>query len=244
MSAPVVRVGLLGLGQMGRNHLRVLSMLKGVELAFVFDADIEHARRLGAQYQVPAVEDVLSAARNVDAVVICTPTVTHVDYLRLLAPVVRFLFIEKPVVHDYRTACEVEDLVRSTGAVIQVGFIERFNPAVIGLKQVLREADRVINVDLTRTNRLSSRITDVDVISDLMIHDIDLAVFLNGPVTQVAAQGFREGDLIEFASAQLVHDSGAFSRIQASRITEKRFASFRPPAATVSWTAICCARKS
>ena len=87
---------------------------------------------------------------------------------------------------------------------------------------MLQDAERVVNIDFTRTNKLSSRITDVDVIMDLMVHDLDLALYLNGPVKQVEAHGVIESDLIEFSSALLTHENGRFSRVQASRITEKK----------------------
>lgn len=217
-----VRVGLLGLGQMGRNHLRILRMLRGVDLVFVHDTDPAHCAVVAAQYGVAAAVDVDVAAREVDAIVICTPTVTHADYIRRLAPLVSALFVEKPLAHSLEAAQAVADVVKAHGTWVQVGFIERFNPAVAGLQHVLQDAERVINIDFTRTNRLSSRITDVDVIMDLMVHDLDLALYLNGPVSQVDAHGVVESGLIEFASALLTHQNGRFSRVQASRITEKK----------------------
>lgn len=217
-----VRIGLLGLGQMGRNHLRILSMLRDVDLVFVHDADSAHCAALAAKYGVTAAAEPVSAARDVDAVVICTPTVTHADCIRQLAPVVPALFVEKPLAHTHAAAQAVATVVEEHGTWVQVGFIERFNSAVIGLQRVLQEAERVINIDFTRTNRLSSRITDVDVIMDLMVHDLDLALHLNGPVKRVEAHGVVESGLIEFASALLMHVNGRFSRVQASRITEKK----------------------
>ncbi len=217
-----VRIGLLGLGQMGRNHLRVLSMMRGVEIAFVHDSAIDHARQTGEQFGVPAAGDLEAAVSGVDALIICTPTSTHADYVERYAPKVGALFVEKPLAHSLEAARRIEQAVRDSGTRVQVGFIERFNPAVTALRQVLDDAARVISIDFTRTNRLSARITDVDVIMDLMIHDIDLALLLNGPVAQIAAQGVDRDGLIEFASAQLVHENGSFSRLQASRITEKK----------------------
>lgn len=221
--APDVRIGLLGLGQMGRNHLRVLSMMRGVEIAFVHDMQTDHARSVAAQYGVEAAEDVEAALAGVDALIVCTPTSTHADYVERYAPAVKALFVEKPLAHSMAAARRSEAAVRAGGTLVQVGFIERFNPAVIALRRVLDDADRVISIDFVRTNRLSARITDVDVVMDLMIHDIDLALHLNGPVASVSAQGVERAGLVEFASAQLTHENGRFSRLQSSRITEKKF---------------------
>jgi predicted dehydrogenase len=222
MSNKSLRVGLIGLGRMGQNHLRVLSLLKGVELAFIGDADLAVAQRLGAQFDVPGVSDVNSVLDSADAVVICTPTVTHADYIRLAASKVRNIFVEKPLADTLEEANAVARLVAEHDINLQVGFIERFNPAVQSLKQVLDKSERVISIDFTRTNKLSGRITDVDVVTDLMIHDIDLALYLNGPASSVAAHGFAHGNMIDFASALITHQNGRFSRIQASRITEKK----------------------
>jgi predicted dehydrogenase len=222
MNDKPIRVGLIGLGRMGQNHLRILSMLKGVELAFVADADAALATRLGASYGVPGVSQLDAVLDTAQAVVICTPTVTHADYIRVVAGKVRNIFVEKPLADTLEEANRVACFAAEKGLNVQVGFIERFNPAVQSLKQVLDKSERVISIDFTRTNKLSARITDVDVVTDLMIHDIDLALYLNGPARSVAAHGFAHGKMIDFASALITHENGRFSRIQASRITEKK----------------------
>lgn len=222
MNDKPVRVGLIGLGRMGQNHLRILSMLKGVELAFVADADAALAARLGASYGVPGVSQLDAVLDTAQAVVICTPTVTHADYIRMVAGKVRNIFVEKPLADTLEEANRVARFAAEKGLNVQVGFIERFNPAVQSLKQVLDKSERVISIDFTRTNKLSARITDVDVVTDLMIHDIDLALYLNGPARSVAAHGFAHGTMTDFASALITHENGRFSRIQASRITEKK----------------------
>ena len=114
-AAKAVRIGLLGLGQMGRNHLRILSMLRGVDLAFVHDADAVHCAAIAAQHGLEAVQDVEAAARDVDAIVICTPTVTHADYIRRLAPLVSALFVEKPLAHSLDAAQAIADVVATHG---------------------------------------------------------------------------------------------------------------------------------
>ena len=222
MQEKVLKVGLIGLGNMGRNHLRVLSMLKGFELAFVADADAEVAARAGEAHGIPGVVDPTPLLAGVDAVVICTPTVTHADYIRLAAAHVKNIFVEKPLASTLEEAQEVAAFAAQKGLNIQVGFIERFNPAVQALKTVLDRSEQIISLDFTRTNKVSARITDVDVVTDLMIHDIDLALYLNGPARSVAAHGFAHGSMIDFASALITHENGRFSRIQASRVTDKK----------------------
>jgi predicted dehydrogenase len=140
----------------------------------------------------------------------------------MVAPEVKNIFVEKPLAGSLEEAYEIANFAKKLNLNIQVGFIERFNPAVQALKTVLNKTDRIISLDFTRTNKVSSRIKDVDVITDLMIHDIDLALFLNGPAKSVSAHGFSHLNLVDFASALITHENGQFSRIQASRITDKK----------------------
>ena len=222
MNQRPLKLGLIGLGRMGQNHLRVLSMLNSVELAFVHDSDPAAEARAASLHGAPVARDLGAALEGVDAVVIATPTSTHAEYVERVAPCVRTLFVEKPIAGRLADTEAVCRYAEHHSLRIQVGFIERFNTAVQVLKKVLDESRRVVSLDFVRTNKLSARITDVDVITDLMIHDIDLALFINGPVREVSAHGTYEGTMIDFASAMLTHTNGRFTRIQASRITEKR----------------------
>ena len=216
-----LKVAILGIGNMGKNHLRVLSMLRGVEVTNIFDFNKEQLVALSQQYQVPYTTDANTAIEGADAVIIVTPTSTHFDYFKLCTGKVKNVFIEKPLAQTLEQGLKIKELAKQHNMFIQCGFIERFNPVVSELKRVL-ENEEVINIDFSRTNRLSSRITDVDVVLDLMIHDIDLALYLNGPVKSVVAHGKEEHGLVAFASALLHHENGSLSRILASRMTEKK----------------------
>lgn len=218
----IIRVGLIGVGKMGQNHLRILSLLKGVEICFIYDANSEVAQKFADAYGLKAATDPYEMLDSVDAVVIASPTSTHAEIVKKVGCKVKNIFIEKPLAATLLEAQDLAEFATAQGLNIQVGFIERFNPAVQATKRVLRRSKKVISIDFTRTNKLSSRITDVDVVTDLMIHDIDLAMFLNGPVKTIEAHGMAQGQMIDFASALLTHFNGSFSRIQASRVTEKK----------------------
>ena len=220
------RVSILGIGTMGKNHLRVLSMLKGVVVAKIFDFNEDELKLLSEQYGVPYTLNAEEALADVDAAIIVTPTSTHFDYFRLCVGKVKNVFVEKPLAESYAQAQEIKTLAKRNDMFVQCGFIERFNPVVAELKKILKTT-KVINSDFFRTNRLSSRITDVDVVLDLMIHDIDLALYLNGPVKDVVAYGNKENGLVAFASAIFKHQNGSLSRIIASRITEKKIRSIQ-----------------
>jgi len=220
----MIRVAVLGIGKMGKNHLRILNMLKNVKIEKIFDVDEEALSQVSKQYGVSYTADINVAVAGVDAVLIVTPTSTHFDYFKACVGHVKNIFIEKPLAANYADGIKITELAKEHDIFIQCGFIERFNPVVSELKNILKN-EVVINSDFTRTNRLSSRITDVDVVLDLMIHDIDLALFLNGKVEEIFAFGKKENGLVSFASALLRHKSGALSRILASRMTEKKMRS-------------------
>jgi predicted dehydrogenase len=215
------RLSIIGLGNMGKNHLRVLSMLEGATVTKIFDTNEAELQLLSKQYGVPYTLDVEEAIDDTDAVILVTPTSTHFDYFKLCAGKVKNILVEKPLAETYAQALEIKKLADKNGMFLQCGFIERFNPAVAELKKIL-QSKKVINIDFFRTNRLSARVTDVDVVLDLMIHDIDLALYLNGPVESIGAFGSKENGSIAFSSALLKHSNGSASRLIASRMTEKK----------------------
>ena len=219
----LVKISLLGAGFMGLNHLRILNILKNIEVSHVFDLDREKLAFVKEKYGVKVsynLEDIIDELENI---IICTPTSTHFEILSkcIASKRLKNVFIEKPIAPNYREALELQKIANEKNLTVQCGFIERFNPVVQELKSLLKETD-VINIDFYRANKLSNRIKDVDVIIDLMIHDIDLALYLNGPVKSLDSYGVKNNGLISFAIATLHHNSGAYSRILASRITERK----------------------
>ncbi|MBM7649368.1 putative dehydrogenase [Bacillus ectoiniformans] len=232
-----LKVGLIGVGNMGRNHLRVLCTLKSVEVIFAYDVADKSTKEITENYGVRLSTNLLDDLKLIDALVIATPTNTHYDYVKLASNYVNYIFVEKPLTDSIENTLELEELKFRKNLFIQVGFIERFNPVIQELKKILDSSENVINIDFTRTNRLSKRITDVDVVVDLMIHDIDIALLLNGKVKEISAYGAVDGNMIGFASALLKHENGVFSRLTASRVTEKRI---RQIAATCSDMYVDC----
>jgi predicted dehydrogenase len=217
-----VKIGIIGVGKMGENHLRNLDMLKQVEITFIYDVNKEKATLLSEQYGTKTSIDLDEDLPKVDGVIIVSPTSTHYDYIEKVSHYVKNIFVEKPLTDSVETTKKVQQLVEQKKLNIQVGFIERYNPAVIALQKIIKNNNNVINIDFARTNKVSSRITDVDVVMDLMIHDIDLAILLNGKPLKINAHGYVNKGMIEYARAIITHNNGAFSNLVASRITEKR----------------------
>lgn len=219
MNSKAIKIALLGLGKMGQNHLRILSKLPDVKIAFIYDYDANIAQNLANEYSTKVAKnesELENLLKSVDAVIIATPTFTHYDYIKLASKYVKNIFVEKPLCANFSECKEL----KLKNHKIQTGFIERYNPAFMELKKIINDGKSVKIVEFSRSSFGSSRIKDADVISDLMIHDIDLALHLNGKAKCVFACGFGT-EQIDLAKAILKHENGVISSLFASRITHK-----------------------
>jgi predicted dehydrogenase len=219
-------IALFGLGKMGFNHATALKALgQGtVNLSVTFACDVSpDAAILAEKVHVAFTTTIEPATEAADAAVISTPTSTHAQVLQAVGTAVPHVFLEKPLAATLAEAEALAAWVATQGLHVQLGFIERFNPVVRALQGALGHvAHPALHADFVRTGIGSARITDVDVVSDLMIHDIDLALWLFGPVERIEAAGVRQRGMLELASATLTHAGSTVSRLHASRITHKR----------------------
>jgi predicted dehydrogenase len=172
-----MRVGVIGVGAMGRNHVRVYSELKSVDELSVFDLNAAAAREIGGQHGAVVRDSVDDLLRNVDAVSVCVPTPFHAAVIRDVFAAEKSVLIEKPVC---ATSEEARDLMRQapSGITIGVGHIERFNPVVAEIKKIIRKP---LYVEMKRHNPASARVTGSSVVEDLMIHDIDILLHVLFP---------------------------------------------------------------
>lgn len=217
-----IRVGVVGLGVMGQNHVRVLSQLPGVNLVAVTDIDKQRESLISGTYGIERANDVVDIMTRVEALVIAVPTSNHYEVLLESVGQTRAIMIEKPMTHSAETSRKVAQLAATKQTTIQVGYIERFNPVIEALVSIIEKNGPPLALDFVRTSRVSARITDVDVITDLMVHDIDLARLLAGNVSRIQSSGIAREESIELAFATLMHESGVISRIHASRLTERK----------------------
>jgi predicted dehydrogenase len=213
-----ISIGVIGLGKMGKNHLNILSFLNSVEVVFVSDID----RKKYDSKEFFFTKSPFSLLKKVDAVIIATPTSTHFDIIKKLGKEVKNIFVEKPLSENFLKVKKIINLVIKNKINLRVGFIERFNQTVETLFKITKKNEKIISLDFTRTNPLSPRIKDVDVVMDLMVHDVDLAILFNGNVKRVKSFGFKKFGKIVYVSAILEHNNGVFSRILTSRITQKK----------------------
>jgi predicted dehydrogenase len=214
-----VKVGVIGVGAMGRNHVRIYSELKGVEEVYTFDLDKTLLKTVSKRYDASACGSVDSLLEKVDAVSICIPTKHHFDVAKRAMSKNVHCLIEKPVTF---TSSEGEALIKlshtKNDLIVGVGQIERFNPTINEIKNL---AVSPLYIAIKRHNPSSSRITDADVITDLMIHDIDLIwnYFFEGKIFEGYSLGNNE--IYEI----LAQFNGCLVSISASRVACKKIRS-------------------
>ncbi|MEZ4641081.1 MAG: Gfo/Idh/MocA family oxidoreductase [Caldilineaceae bacterium] len=218
-----VKVGVIGVGRMGQRHCRVYSTLRNAQLVGVSDANIDGGRKVAAEYDVPFFRNVEDLLDNVDAVSLATPTPLHFDLaMRCIEHGVHVL-IEKPLADSLEQATKLTEAAERSGLVVQVGHIERFNPVFVELQNVLDDIKPIV-VNMRRLSPYLGSNTDVDVVLDLMIHDIDLALALGGGMPiKVNAYGLTAfSGVIDHAVVQLEFAGGLLTTMTASRITEQK----------------------
>lgn len=220
-----IRVAVIGAGVMGGHHLRIYNSLKGVDLVGVVESDHASAREAQDRYGCEIMGGIEDLIGKVDAVSVCTPSVTHAEIGKFFLENAIPCLIEKPLAV---TENECNDLIAAAarkGVILMVGHVERFNPAVRQLEAILQDGHAVHAVDARRLSSVSGRITDVDVVSDLMVHDIDIVLSLvKSPVSQVMARGvYTSGNPGgDYVSALLTFEHGGLATLTASRITQNK----------------------
>jgi predicted dehydrogenase len=235
-----VRIGVIGAGHLGRIHARLLASVENVELVGVADPLPEARRAVAAENKISETADFRDLIPHIDAAIVATPTRFHHSVAMELIEHGIHLLVEKPIAS---TVAEAEELVRAASwhnVVLQVGHIERFNPALVPL---LPRLARPRYIEAVRQGPYSFRSTDISVVLDLMIHDLDIALWLTGggasggdvsggAVREVAAVGWTVmGGEDDFAQARIEFSGGCVANLTASRV------SHRPRRQMQLWTA-------
>ena len=215
----VVPVGVVGCGRMGRLHARVLSQMPAVKLVGVVDANAQSAEEAAKLYGCEAFTDPLKLLPRVKAVTIAVPTQFHVASAEPFLCSGVACLIEKPLAKDVAECRRIVDLARAGNAIVQVGHIERFNPAVralfaLGLKPTF--------IEVIRVSPMTFRSIDVGVVLDMMIHDLDIVLKLaNSAVARVEAVGGSViGTVEDVCNARVTFASGCVANVTASRLAQ------------------------
>src|SRR5256884_550677 len=225
MTAPVkgnaIRVAVVGCGEFGRNHARVYREIERATLAGVFDADGSRAAKFAKEFNTRVFPSLEALRGEVDAASVAVPTVAHSDVgCRLMEQGIDVL-VEKPMAADLAEADALVDAAHRNSRILQIGHVERFNPAVLAVEPIL---NRPLFFEVHRLGVFTPRSLDVDVIYDLMIHDLDILLALVGePVTEVKAVGIPVlTDKVDIAHARLEFAGGAVANVTASRVSTER----------------------
>jgi len=215
-----LRVGVIGVGYLGKFHAEKYAHMQDVELVGVVDIVAERAERVGKRLGTESFTDYRDLIDQVDAVSVVVPTPLHFPISRDFLEHGVDVLIEKPIAETLEEAEVLIEVAASRGAVIQVGHLERFNPAVVALTNVI---DRPLFIESHRLSVFKERGTEVDVVLDLMIHDIDIILSLvKSPLQHIHAAGVPViSPRVDIANARLIFENGCVANVTASRISLK-----------------------
>ncbi len=221
-----VKIGIIGTGYLGKLHSKLLRSHENAEFVGIFDINNSAAREVAAEFNLNVFdsdEELISAC---DALIIVTPTSTHFEIAKKIIEAGKHVFIEKPITANIEEAQILVELAKEKNVKIQVGHIERFNAAILALEKY-NLAPMFIQTD--RLAQFNPRGTDVAVVLDLMIHDIDIILTLiKSKVTQIHASGVAVvSNNLDIANARLEFENGAVANVTASRISLKRMRKMR-----------------
>ncbi len=221
-----IRVAVIGAGVFGRHHLRVLNQSLNATLVGVVDADSERAAMAAAEHNCLTFATLGELQGNVDAAVVATPTSLHAEVgCELLASGIDVL-VEKPIAADLASARRLVDTAAEHERILQIGHLERFNPAVTALKKMMTLP---LFFEIHRLSLFSPRSLDVDVVLDLMIHDLDIVLDLAGGMPEeIRAAGISIlSDKVDIANVRLSFAGGCIANLTASRVSTERVRKLR-----------------
>jgi predicted dehydrogenase len=220
------RLAVVGCGQFGRNHCRVVKESERVELAAVVDLDAARAADAASQFGGTPLSDAAELPGRVEAAVVAVPTSAHEEVAcRLMAAGIDVL-VEKPIATDVDAASRMVDAAVRHNRVLQVGHLERFNPAVVELE---RRVTLPLFFEVHRMNQFSARSLDVDVVLDLMVHDVDIVLALTGAEpSEIRAAGISIlSQKVDIANVRLQFPNGCVANLTASRVSTERIRKMR-----------------
>ena len=221
-----VRVGVIGAGALGYHHVRILREVPGAQLVGFFEPRADRAREVADELGVPAFSELEALIDEIDAATVVVPTPAHHAVAKTALERGKHLLIEKPIAATLDEADELLATARRSGAIIQTGHVERFNRAIRAAQPYVEQARFI---ESNRLAPFNPRGSDVAVVLDLMIHDIDLVrTLVGGPVAQVSAVGVPVlTPYVDIANARLSFASGAVANITASRVSRERMRKLR-----------------
>lgn len=216
-----VNISLIGVGRMGQFHLNVINQINSINLAGIYDTDKKHLNEISSKYNLNSFGSLEEAIDECDAVIIASPTKFHFDIAKKSIQKCKHVLVEKPMTENYIQAQELEEIVKEKNIIFQVGHVERFNGAVQELHHII---ENPYLIEARRLAPFTPRITDVGVVFDIMIHDLDIVTSLvKKPLIRFSASGKRIKTKNEdIASALLEFEGNTIATINASRVTQEK----------------------
>jgi predicted dehydrogenase len=216
-----IRIAVIGTGSFGRNHVRVLQQSPNAQLVGIVDVDRDRAAAIGAEFSCPAFANLAELTGKIDAAVVAVPTSSHAKVGCQLMEQGIDVLIEKPLAGSLADAQALVNTAREHNRILQVGHLERFNPAVIALKKI---CSLPLFFEIHRMSLFSPRSLDVDVVLDLMIHDLDIVLDLvgNAPEEIRAAGICILSEKMDIANVRLAFPGGCIANLTASRVSTER----------------------
>ena len=221
-----IRVAVVGVGEFGRNHARVYREIEGAELIGVYDKDAQRTAEVAAEFHTQALRGLEELRGRAEAVSVAVPTVGHAAVGCRLMEMGLDVLVEKPMATNLAEADALLDAANRFARILQVGHLERFNPAVLAVEPILNHP---LFFEVHRLGVFTARSLDVDVIYDVMIHDLDILLALvKEQVTEVKAVGIPVlTDKVDIAHARLEFSGGAVANVTASRVSTERVRKMR-----------------
>jgi len=221
-----LKVGVIGTGHLGKLHVKMFKSIENCELVGIYDSNTEQLKNVTAEFNVPGTNSIEDLLKKVDAVSIAATTTAHYEIAKKCFENGIHVFIEKPITATIKEAEELVEISEKKKLNLQVGHIERFNPALVAMEKYIDEP-KFIQTD--RLAQFNPRGTDVAVVLDLMIHDIDIILSLvKSDVIDVHANGVAVvSDHLDIANARLQFENGAVANVTASRISQKKMRKMR-----------------
>ncbi|MFN2541032.1 MAG: Gfo/Idh/MocA family oxidoreductase [Chthoniobacterales bacterium] len=221
-----LRVGVVGVGHIGSNHARLYGGIPSAVFTAIYDLDLTRANGIAKKYRVHATQSLQEFIEAVDIASVATPTNTHYEIARPLLQRGKHLLVEKPITDNTAHATELAELAAKNGLILQVGHVERFNPVLSALEKHLTHARFI---EAHRLSPYPERSTDIGVVLDLMIHDLEIILHLvRSPVQSIDAVGvpvLSRGE--DIANARLRFENGCVANVTSSRISPERMRKIR-----------------
>ena len=221
-----LKIGVIGTGHLGKLHIKMFKQIENCELVGIYDVNENQAKNAGDEYDVKTYNNINDLLKVTDALSIAATTSSHYELAKNCLLNGKHVFIEKPITATIPQAEEIVALAEKNKLNLQVGHIERFNPALISLEKFIIEP---MFIQTDRLAQFNPRGTDVAVVLDLMIHDIDIILSLvNNEVKKVDASGVAVvSDTLDIANARIQFENGAVANVTASRISQKKMRKMR-----------------